>query len=33
MVPAKHPVKHSPASLGQIDQVITMDPLFMVESF
>lgn len=28
-----YPVKHSPASLGQIDQVITMDKLFAYESF
>ena len=27
------PVKHSPASIGQIDQVITMDSLFKYESF
>ena len=28
-----YPVKHSPASIGQIDQVITMDSLFKYESF
>lgn len=28
-----YPVKHSPASIGQIDQVITMDSLFEYESF
>lgn len=28
-----YPVKHSPASLGQIDQVVTMEQLFLFESF
>ena len=28
-----YPVKHSPASIGQIDQVITMDSLFKYDSF
>lgn len=26
-------VKHSPASLGQIDQIVTMDKLFALEKF